>query len=192
MSKQTQTGMFGEDTSYKLAPGYRVDSLLSTEEALRRFRAGVDSVGELAGGAPSLDSLVRRFVRDVERADTSDLRALHLTRAEYSWLVYPESPLAHPPYRQPPELAWMLLREGSVKGLTRLMRRRAGRPLGLVRWECERTPAREGRNTIWKACVVSTRDAGDAASDGVRGERLFGAVVARDGIYKISSYANQY
>ena len=100
-----------EDTSYRLAPGYRVDSLLSTEEALRRFRAGVDSVGELAGGAPSLDSLVRRFVRDVERADTSDLRALHLTRAEYSWLVYPESPLAHPPYRQPPELAWMLLRK---------------------------------------------------------------------------------
>lgn len=178
-----------EDTSYKLAPGYTVDSVHPVEEELRRFREGLGPAPtRLLDGAPSMDSLIHRFAADVERADTNDLRALHVTRAEYAWLLYPESPFTHPPYRQPPDLAWMLLREGSVKGLTRLMTRRGGKPLGLVRWECDHTPVVEGRSRYFKQCVLHT--AGPAGS--ARAERLFGTVVERDGTYKIASYANEY
>ena len=178
-----------EDTSYKLAPGYVVDSLRPNDEELRRFRADLGApVTRLEHGAPSIDALVRRFTRAVETSDTSTLRALHVTRAEFAWLLYPESPSTHPPYRQPPDVAWMLQREGSVKGLTRLVRRRGGQPLRVTGWRCEPKPAREGRNLIWRQCVLhTTATAGAPAS-----ERLFGAVVARDGVFKIASYANQY
>lgn len=178
-----------EDTSYKLAPGYVIDSLRPIDEDLSRFRAGLGAPAtRLEHGAPSLDALVHRFTRAVEASDTTALRALHVTRAEFAWLLYPESPFTHPPYRQPPDVAWMLQREGSVKGLTRLMRRRGGRPLRLAGWRCEPQPAHEGRNVIWRQCVLRTTGAAGAPAT----ERLFGAVVARDGAFKIASYANQY
>jgi hypothetical protein len=45
----------------------------------------------------------------------------------------------------------------------------------------------EGRNRRWTDCTVSVQTAA-----GVSRERLFGAIIERDGRFKFLSYANSY
>jgi hypothetical protein len=76
--------------------GYVVDSILPPEEALRRFRAGMDAPRAL-DGPRTRDELVRRFISAVHTRNAAALRALAITRAEFGYLVYPESKLSRPP-----------------------------------------------------------------------------------------------
>src|SRR3712207_7674926 len=46
---------------------------------------------------------ISRFVRAVETSDTTALRDLALSRAEFAYLYYPESPLSRRPYEEPPD-----------------------------------------------------------------------------------------
>lgn len=163
-----------------LPPGYVVDSILPPEEALRRFRAGVAPVTRLEGPA-SRDELVERFLGALLARDSAALARLAIDRAEFAYLVYPESRLARPPYRQPPEIAWLTLRLASEGGLRRLLSRApAVHPLGIV---CPDSAVAEGRMRITTGCAVRVREAG-----ATRPVRLFGRLVELDGRWKIVGF----
>lgn len=178
-----------QDSVNRATPGYVIDSLLPIEEEVRRFKAtvGGSAVTSFSGGAPSRDSLFRLFVRAVERRDTATLIRTVISPREFIDLYYPESPHTHPPYRQPPGFLWSQIEINSSKGLTRLLARRGGMPLGAVGLVCDDKPEQQGKNTLWGRCVVRTKSGGVA-----REERLFGAIVARGGVFKFMSYANSY
>jgi hypothetical protein len=165
-----------------------VDSVVPRDEALRRFRHGLDEPGGLDGAAAtSRDALVRAFVRAVEAGDTAAALALTLTRAEFGWLYYPTTPQGLPPYDLSPSLLWFLTRGGTDKGLRRLLDERGGRPLGYAGYRCDPAPSREGANTVWGPCVVRRVQApGDTVE-----ERLFGLILERDRRFKFVSLANK-
>lgn len=165
----------------------QVDSVLSREEALRRFRAGVGAPPEgLAPAFHSREALVRQLVDVIERADTLGLVPLVLTRAEFAYLYYPTNPLSRPPYDLTPALMWFRLQGSNRRAALALMRVRGGTSLGYESHECTRS-AREGANTIWSDCQVVRR----LPDGGERSERLFGTIVERDGRYKLVALSNE-
>ena len=175
------------DSMRHAAPGYVVDSARSLPEQLQRFRGSTPAVHSLAGGAPSRDSLVALVVSAVARHDVATLAALNVSRAEYAWLVYPELPIARPPYNHPPDAAWMLLAAESRSGRSKLVERFRNAPLVARGYACD---AREqyGPVELWPNCRVKVQ-----GSDGqVRAQRLFGAVVAVNGRFKLLSFGNDF
>ena len=167
-------------------PGYVVDSAIPIEVALDRFRAGLPEVRTLEGGATSRDGLVRSFVRAVERSDSAALGRLQISRAEFAYLVYPSSPFTRPPFRQQPEVSWLLQRTPGDAGLGALYRGLAGRPLGFDGYTCAPAPAAEGENRLWRGCRVRYRNAAGSPAEGA----LFGVIVERGGRFKFVNYAN--
>lgn len=167
-------------------PGYVVDSAIPIEVALTRFRANTPPTRVLAGGAGSRDALVARFVRAVERRDSAALGRMQLSRAEFAYLVYPSSPFTRPPFRQQPEVAWLLQRTAGDAGLGALYRALGGRPLGFDGYRCAPTPAAEGENRLWRGCRVRYRNADGSPVEG----SLFGVIVERAGQFKFVNYAN--
>ncbi len=162
-----------------------VDSILPLEEALRRFRADLLETTALEGGAASRDELVRRFVRAVETRDTTALRQMVLSRAEYAWLYYPTSAFSREPYYQMPQLNWFLNVASSEKGITRVVTRHGGRTLGFAGYQCPDSARTDGGLSFWDGCLVTFEHEGDS-----RRMRLFGSIIERGGRYKFYSYAN--
>ena len=178
-----------QDSINRSQPGYIVDSILPIEEQLRRFRAGVpDTIRELVGGASSREMLVRVFMRNLAASDTAALVRLTISRAEFAWLIYPDSPLSAPPYRLAPDLAWMQHAAASGTGLTRLLERLGGGQLQLHSWDCSEGPLPEGKNRIWRNCAVRFEQPGAAQNS----LRLFSSIIERQGRFKILSYANDF
>jgi hypothetical protein len=178
-----------QDSINRAQPGYVVDSILPIDEQLRRFRASVpDTIGGLAGGATSRDQLVRSFVRSLEAADTVALIRLTISKAEFAWLVYPDSPLSAPPYQQAPDLVWMRHAAASGTGLKRLLARLAGTPLGFRGWRCGERPVAEGENRLWRDCVVTLSKSPRETET----LQLFSSILGRDGRFKILSYDNAF
>jgi hypothetical protein len=163
-----------------------VDSALTRDVALARFRACCGQVDSLAGGEPAREALIRRFVRALEARDTASLRALLVTRAEFAWLYYETTPQSRPPYSLSPALLWFMLEGNSGKGLGRALSEFGGRPLGYAGYECDEIAHREGPNTIVGPCAI--RRIGPEG-DTLR-VRLFGLLMERDGRWKFLSYAN--
>jgi hypothetical protein len=177
-----------QDSIVRSQPGYVVDSALPIEEALRRFRTDVkDTPTVLVGGERSREALVAAFARAVERGDSVALRRMAITRAEFAFLVYPSSQYTRPPYRQQPEIVWLLLSAAGDKGMKRLVERRKGERFSLAAHECPTPPAVEGENRLWRGCVVRRiRPPADTVT-----ERLFGPIIARGGRFKFYSYGNE-
>jgi hypothetical protein len=164
-----------------------VDSAIPLDEALRRFRADIrDTPTVLVGGARSRDALVAAFAQAVKRGDSVALRRMAMTRAEFAFLVYPSSQYTRPPYRQQPEIVWLLLSGASEKGLKRLVERRRAMPFRLISSACQE-PSSEGENRVWRGCAIRrVRAPGDTAT-----ERLFGPIIERQGQFKFYSYGNE-
>jgi hypothetical protein len=161
----------------------------SVDEELRRFRADIPvAPTRFSGGASSRAALIRRFVGALARSNTAGLTRMALTRAEFAYLTYPSSPYTRAPYRQSPEIVWLLLGAGHDKGVTRLLRRLGGHKLGYLGNRCDAHPLREGRNRIWRGCVTRIR----LATGEVLERRLFGAIVEREGQFKFASYATDF
>jgi hypothetical protein len=179
-----------QDSINRTLPGYVIDSILPVEEELRRFRValGGDSATTFTGGSASRETLVRRFVNALVANDTNDLRAMAVHGREFADLYYPESPYAHPPFRQSPALAWSLIQNPSSSGLTRLIRRLGGQPMKYVGQKCDPKVLHEGRNTRYAGCLITIVDASGATIT----KRYFGSIVERDGKYKFMSYTNQF
>jgi hypothetical protein len=178
-----------QDSRNRARPGYIVDSILPVGEQLRRFRSGtLEAPTRFLGSAQGRDALVRRFMQSLEATDTAALARLTISRAEFAYLVYPESPYAARPYQQSPDLVWLRHSAASATGLSRLLQRVGGRRLVLLGMTCRPEPVHEGSNQIWRDCVVRfTSGSGDTTS-----LQLFSAIVEREGQFKILSYANAF
>ena len=164
-----------------------VDSAIPREEALRRFRNGLQPLDTLTGGAESRDALVRQFVTALEQGDTSALGRLVMTRQEFAWIYYPENPQGLPPYDLSPDLLWFMLENRGTIGLAHLVRERMGSRLSYVRYQCDSLPSVEGENRVWGPCTVARRQ-GDGK---LVMERLFGLILERRGRFKFVNYANK-
>ena len=171
-----------------LASSRHVDSILPLNESIRRFRGGLAPVAALSGGAGSRAGLVRAFLRAVERSDTATIRRLVLGSAEFAYLYYPSSPLAAPPYSQPPGLLWMQIQLNSEKGIVRVLRRYGGHALSYGSHRCAAPRSRPGENRLWEGCTLRLAvDGGNMAE-----KRLFGTILERGGRFKFVSYANDF
>jgi len=165
-----------------------VDSIIPIDSALRRFRADLPAVASLASGATSLAGLVRELVTALAAHDTLALERLAVNRAEYAWLYYPGTPISRPPYELPPALAWFQLQEANRTGALRLFRTFGGRHLELQGQGCAGEPVTEGANRVWTRCVVTLGVDGKAPAR----QRLFSAVLERDGRFAFLSFHNDF
>ena len=155
------------------------------DSALVRLRQGQPVPTALEHGEASRDALVERFVRAIEAADTTDLRRMVMSRAEFAHLYYPGSAYTRRPTRQEADLAWFLHLNDSQKGVSRALARYGTEPLNLLGYECAAEPRREGRNVVWHGCHLRIAPRGDTLD-----LRLFGSILERDGRFKLYSYAN--
>jgi len=176
------------DSTNRAQPGYVVDSVLPMEEQVRRFRAGLSKPPDgLENGATSRDALVRAFIQSLEKADTAALIRLTISRAEFAYHVFPESPFASGPFEQAPGIVWMRHAASSATGLRRLLERSSGQSLAFKSWSCGGDAVDEGANRIWKDCVVHLSSATES-----RSLQLFSGIIERAGRFKILSYANAF
>src|SRR6185503_20163338 len=111
--------------------------------------------------------------------------SLALSRAEFAYLVFPDSKWSKPPYNQPPDIEWLLLSANSGGGLTRLLRRSGN--FELLGYSCRQPAEMDGAVKYWPGCLVRLRDGGR-----VREMKLFGSIVELDGRYKFRDYNNAY
>lgn len=165
-----------------------VDSIFPVEEEVRRFKAARPGAAAkvLSDGATSRDELVQRFIRALEEKDSTQLRKLQMSAAEFIDLYYPTSIYSRPPHKQSPELFWFLLQENSGRGIRRALDRFGGQPLGFQGYTCNAAPLVQGANRFWSECRVRWQRAGKAASP----FGLFGTIIEREGRFKFVSYAN--
>lgn len=162
-----------------------IDSALPPEESLRRFRLGLPAVTGLANASNSRDALVNRFIKAIERSDTSDLRAMVMSRPEFAYLYYPDSPHARPPTAQPPGVVWFLQLQASQRGVSRALARFGGSPLDARGYVCAEPPRRAGPATVWDDCALNLGRSRDSVA-----LRLFGGIIELHGRYKFLSFTN--
>jgi hypothetical protein len=177
-----------QDSINRATPCYFIDSLLPSEEEVRRFRAAFpgDSATAFVGGEGSREALVRRFIRSLTAADTNDLRRMVVKGREFVDIYYQGSPYASGPYHQPVGFAWRMIQDPSGVGFTRLLARLADRPLTFVWQRCEPKVLREGEVERYTGCLVRVVDErGDSVT-----KRLFGSIVSYKGRFKFLSYTN--
>jgi hypothetical protein len=175
--------------SLRRIPGYVVDSAIAMPEALRRFQAATpgSQPKKLEGGARTLDALLRTLAEKYASDDTDALRHLALTRGEFAYLYYPESPYPEPPYQLAPELLWYLVEQNSARGLERGLQR-VGTGTHYISHSCANAPKQEGNNRVHGPCTVEVR-----RMDGSMANfRLANAVVERDGVFKLVSFDNDF
>ena len=158
-----------------------VDSIHSPEEALRRFHVGLANPGVLDGPV-SRDTLIHRFFEAVRRRDLVRLNELAVNRAEYAYLVFPQLDVSRPPYRQPPEVAWLLLEAARGSGMAKLVNQAANR-FELLAYDCPSAARAEGAVRVQAGCVVRVREGGRE-----RNIRLFGKLVEVGGRWKFLAY----
>lgn len=164
-----------------------VDSAVSMEEALHRFREALPEVTRLAGGEASREQLVRTFVRALAARDTGALRAMVLSRAEFAWLYYPTAREANPPYNLSPDLMWFTQQGRSTRGIGVAFETLGGHPIRYLGHDCAPEPRVEGENRLWGFCAVRyLNEHGDSLR-----HQLFGLVIERGGVFKFVSYANK-
>jgi len=163
-----------------------VDSAVSIEVALEQFRRDLPRPSGLSGGAASREELVRRFIAALEASDTAALRHMVLQKDEFAWLYYPTTAFTRRPYELPPALLWFQMQGQTEKGASLLLSERAGAPLGYLGHDCA-SQRQEGENRIHGHCVIHRV----TASGDTVGDRLFGLIVERGGVYKFVSYGNK-
>jgi hypothetical protein len=163
-----------------VAAGGVVDSILPIAEHLRRFRLSLPQVDTLTHASPTRDALVERWARAIGANDTTALNAMIMTRAEFAWLYYPESPMSKPPYEAPPELLWGQLLASSNKGATQLVRRFGGSVVTASKLTCAAPPDTHGAIILHNRCTVRLSAPGKETVEGV----LFGTLVQHAGRFK--------
>ncbi len=162
------------------AKGGVVDSILPIAVHLRRFRAGLDSTDTLSHASLSRAALVARWAKAIAANDTADLNSMLLSRAEFAWLYYAESPMSKPPYEAPPELLWGQLLAASNKGASQLVTRFGGSAAKATELRCPASPEPLGKNLLHAKCEVRLAAPSRETLQG----RLFGTIIERGGRFK--------
>ena len=166
-----------------------VDSIFPVEEEIRRFKAARNGISatELSNAPTSRDAAVQTFLHAIETRDSADLRALTIDAAEFIDLYYPSSIYSHSPYKQSPEIVWLLQQQSSEQGLRRTLNRFGGQPVSLKSYSCKPEPRLEGNNRIWEECLITLSHGSAPTTTTIR---LFASIIERAGRFKILSYAN--
>ena len=187
LARRAEAERARQDSIVRARPGYVIDSLLPVEEEIRRFQATIPvRPTTFSNAAHSRSQLVTQFVRALEHNDTTALRRLVVDRGEFAYLVYPTSPNVTPPYRQSPDLVWLLRSASTDKAVRRLFGRFGGKPLGYAGFACPGAVDRQGTNALWSDCVVKRVT---SETDVVR-LHMFGAIIGREGQFKFLSLTN--
>lgn len=186
--RAAQAGSPRGSDSARTVSQLKVDSILPSGEALRRFQAELSPVTVMSTPARSRDQLVARFIDAIETLDSVTLKDLHVSKSEYGFLYFPSSVYSRKPYELPPDIAWLLSEQNSQKGRTRITQRLGGKPLDFQGYTCNET-ATEGDNRFWRSCQLRYID---PATNRPLTRQLFGAIMERDGRYKFLSYANDF
>lgn len=173
-----------QDSINRAQPGYVVDSIFPIEEEIRRFNARLERPASLGGPAADRRELVRLFAAALSQRDSAALRQLVVTRAEFGYLIFPESPYARPPYKTKPALIWTQLDHG----LSRLLKRVGGPSSKVSTLRCDSEPEHQGPNKYWRNCSVLV----ETPDFGARRMRLFGQILERDGRAKFLSYTGDF
>jgi hypothetical protein len=165
-----------------------VDSIFPVEEEIRRFKAARNGVAaaELEHASTSRDALVQRYLTAVQKRDSADLRAMTLNAAEFIDLYYPTSMYSHPPYKQSPEIVWLMMQQNSDGGLRRVLDRFGGQTTHLQSYSCKPELRTEGQNKFWDECTLHFTAESNVPQSAV----LFGPVLERGGKFKILSFSN--
>lgn len=165
-----------------------VDSIFPVEEEIRRFKAARNGLvaTELDHASTSRDAVVQRYLTAVQKRDTADLRAMTLNAAEFIDLYYPTSMYSHAPYKQSPEIVWLMMQQNSDGGLRRVLDRFGGQTTHLQSYACEPEPRTEGQNRFWDECSLRFTAESKAQQSAV----LFGPIIERGGRFKILSFSN--
>lgn len=170
--------------SLQKTPGYVVDSIFPPEVMLERFQKEAGpQVTALADGAPSVDALLRRYWARLVTGDSLGMRPLVVTKAEFGWLYLPES--VERANGMPPGPFWLLLSNNSGRGLARALALAAGGDSSLVGTTCRPDTLPAGAGRVLGPCAMIRRTG--SRPDTVW---LVKHVFARDGIFKLMSFAN--
>lgn len=162
------------------------ETVLTTDEALQRFRASLPAVSHLSPAFASKEEVAREFVAAVASRDTTRLARLLLTPAEYAWLYYPENPISRPPYELPAGLAWFELHTNSLAGLRRVFAEYGGQPMTFRHVACPGPVVEHGTHRLWNRCVVGIAIAHNETAD----VRMFGTILEHEGVFKLLTVAN--
>lgn len=157
----------------------------TSEDQLAAFTADLgERPARLRGGASSLAEVGARFVTAAQERDTVAIQRIHISRAEFAYLVYPTHPQAQPPYSLPPEVMWMMTESASAKALEKIVATVGKRGAYIQDVVCEGVTS-QGQNRLHSGCVAIAGEPG-------RGEELripLGLVVERDSQFKFASFA---
>lgn len=164
-----------------------VDSILPIPVLLERYRADIPQVDTLSFASASREALVKRFADALAAGDSTELRAMAMTAAEFAWLYYPASEFTSPPYELAPEHVHMLIDQNSQKGFIRMIRRSVGASMEYAGHDCPDEPRIREHNRFWERCNVHLRNP-DGSVDSLR---LFGGIWELDGSWKLVSFANE-
>ena len=120
----------------------------------------------------------------VEQRDTTALRGLALSEAEFREHVWPELPAARPERSLPFSYVWGDLRQKSDESLGQTLARHGGRTYALVSVRNTGQTTRYPSYSVFRETVLQVRDGTGAAMD----LRLFGSTIQKDGGWKVFSY----
>ena len=163
-----------------------IDSVFPMPEMLRRFRDGLPALTALDGGASSRQDLALQFVAALSARDTRTLGRLTLSRAEFAWLYFPNTPDALMPNCLSPQLRWTQITLNSEKGISRALERVGGSPLTLAALDCPNPPVTTGAIALHDACTVALNKTDGTSFRG----RLFGPIIESGGRFKFVGYSN--
>ena len=160
------------------------DSVYAPAVLIARFRAATpEHPARLDDASPrDVPSLLAAYARGVERADSASLTALTLTRGEFAWLYYLDSPMAQKPYELDPDVMWQQMRARGDRGLSRALASYGGHSLGSWRPECG-PPRASGSLALYDCAVLIPASATTPA------RRLRLSVVELGGRFKLASLA---
>jgi hypothetical protein len=177
-------GEAGEEASHNPV---HIDSIFPMEEEVRRFREGLEAPSGLSGGAPSLETLVDRYLRGLEAGDGEGIARMALDRAEFAYLYFPHTQYVEGPYELSPAFVWYQLGNRSSRGLTRALRLYEGETLHDVGVDCPEGRESFGDGWIHHGCAVL----GELPTGEEVREVLFGSILELDGHFKFVGFANQ-
>jgi hypothetical protein len=167
-------------------PGAIIDSVFPMPEMLRRFRAGLPAISSLRDGAPTKHNLVAQFVTALASSDRTRLGRLTLSRAEYAYVYFPNTPDVSRENGLTPQLGWDQVTLASEKGIGRALSRIGGTPATLNGILCADGPRKSGEMTLHPGCTVRLTFRDGTTFDG----HLFGSIVEYAGRFKFVGYAN--